>query len=347
MLNFKKANNFNTYIIGGHSSVVERLVANEKVEGSTPFARSNNTVIKSNFLTSLLQGYLRKKDIREFKDNFLYYLLFRIIRNFLSHDLIVKIYNFKIYGSIQKNKTSYFLLKKCEFGDYHELNTIKKFSKEGKLLFIDCGCNYGFYSLYAASLSEKNEIISIEASKKTSNEFIRNLHLNNLKNINFFNNAVSSVAGENVSFHESINDWESSQTHRNFKTSSKLMVKSITIDSLLKEYFLDDYNVIIKLDIEGNEINAIKGALEVIKKSHPLIIIEFSKYIFENLDNIDYLKNFLIKYDYSIFDTNYKKKNIDEVLEMLNNLNKRFKTIGNFYLIKNSSNNFKLFFPND
>ncbi len=30
-----------TDITGGHSSVVERLVANEKVEGSTPFARSN------------------------------------------------------------------------------------------------------------------------------------------------------------------------------------------------------------------------------------------------------------------------------------------------------------------
>ena len=129
-----------------------------------------------------------------------------------------------------------------------------------------------------------------------------------MKNINFFNNSVSSVIGENVLFHESINDWESSQTHRNFKTSSELVVYSITIDSLLKEYFLDEYNVIIKLDIEGNEINAIKGALDVIKKSHPLIIIEFSKYIFENLDNIDYLKNFLIKYDYSIFDTNYKKK---------------------------------------
>ena len=125
------------------------------------------------------------------------------------------------------------------------------------------------------------------------------------------------------------------------------MVYSITIDSLLRDYFLNDYNVILKLDIEGNEINAIKGALEVIKKSHPLIIIEFSKYIFENLDNIDYLKNFLIKYDYSIFDTNYKKKNVDEVLEMLNNLKKRHKTIGNFYLIKNSSNNFKLFFSHE
>ena len=30
-----------TYRTSGHSSVVERLVANEKVEGSTPFARSN------------------------------------------------------------------------------------------------------------------------------------------------------------------------------------------------------------------------------------------------------------------------------------------------------------------
>ena len=40
MLNTKKGTSFNTYITSGHSSVVERLVANEKVEGSTPFARS-------------------------------------------------------------------------------------------------------------------------------------------------------------------------------------------------------------------------------------------------------------------------------------------------------------------
>ncbi len=37
---FLKVTNFNTQITSGHSSVVERLVANEKVEGSTPFARS-------------------------------------------------------------------------------------------------------------------------------------------------------------------------------------------------------------------------------------------------------------------------------------------------------------------
>ena len=304
-------------------------------------------MIKSNFFTYILQLYLRGKDIRTLKNNFLYYLLFRFVRNFLSHDLVIQIYNFKVYGSIKKNKTSYFLLKKCEFGDYHELKTIKKFSNKNKLLFIDCGCNYGFYSLYVASLSERNKIISIEASKNTLNEFNRNLSLNNLKNIKFYNYAVSDSIDQNILFHESENDWESSQTHKNFKLRSESKVKSITIDSLLKEYLLNNHIVIIKLDIEGNEIRAIKGALEIVKKLNPLIIIEFSKYIFDNLDNIVYFKNFLIKYDYSIFDINYNKKNLEDILEMLKNLKKRHKTIGNFYLIKNYSNNLKIFLSNE
>ena len=304
-------------------------------------------MIKSNFLTSIFQKFLKDKDIRNFKNSFTYYILFRIIRNFLSHDLIIKIYNFKVYGSIKKNKTSYFLLKKCDFGDYHELNTIKKFSEKKRLLFVDCGCNYGFYSFFVSSLSEKNKILSIEASKETSFEFIRNQDLNNFNNINFFNKAVSNSIDENILFYESINDWESSQTHSDFKSNSHSIVKSINIDSLLNEYFLDDFLVIIKLDLEGNEINAIKGTSDIIKKTEPLFIIEFSKYIFENLDNIDYLKSFLIKYDYSIYDTNYNKKNLDTILGMIKNLKKGFHTIGNFYLIKNMSNKLNIFLSNE
>ncbi len=304
-------------------------------------------VTKSNFLTSIFQKYLSKKDIRNYKNSFSYYFFFRIIRNFLSHDLIIKIYNFKVYGSIKKNKTSYFLLKKCEFGDYHELNTLKKFSARNKLLFIDCGCNYGFYSFYTASLSDKNKVISIEASKYTSDEFIKNLKLNNFKNIEFFNKAVSNSVDKNISFYESVNDWESSQTHNNFKLSSELNVKSISIDSLFQEYFFNDYLVIIKMDVEGNEINVIRGALEVIKKFNPIIIIEFSKYIFDNSDNIDYLKSFLMKYGYNIYDTNYNKKSLEDILNMLKNLKKRYKTIGNFYLIKSSSNYLKVFLSNE
>ena len=171
--------------------------------------------------------------------------------------------------------------------------------------------------------------------------------MNNFNNINFFNNAVSNSDGEKISFYESVNDWESSQTHNNFEFNSETVVKSIKIDTLIEDYHLDDFIVIIKLDVEGNEINVIKGAMDLIKKSNPLIIIEFSKYIFENLDNIDYLKNFLIQYDYSIYDTNYNKKDLDSILDMINNLQKRYKTIGNFYLIKNFSTKLEVFLSDE
>ncbi len=304
-------------------------------------------VIKSKYLTSIFQKYLGSKDIRTYKNNIYYYLIFRILRNFLAYDLILNIYDFKVFGSVKKNKTSYFLLKKCEFGDYHELDTIRKFSENNKILFIDCGCNYGFYSFYAASLKKDNFIISIEASKKTSEEFTKNLDLNNYNNINFKNNAISDLDNIDIVFNESENDWESSQSHNNFKSFSTTIVKSIKIDTLLKNFEFENYTSIIKLDVEGNEINALYGGLSFIEKSSPLIIIEFSKYIFDKQDNIDHLKNFLDKYDYSIYNTKKKKINLEAILYKLNNLKKRHKTIGNFYLIKNSSNNLKLFLSNE
>ena len=294
-------------------------------------------MIKSKFITSIFQKFLINRDIRKFKKSLIYYFLFRAIRNFLSKNIILNIYNFKVYGSTNKNKTSYFLLKKCEFGDYHELNTIKKISGNDKVLFLDCGCNYGFYSLYVASLSSENKIISVEASKKTLEELNKNLNLNNFSNIYFYNNAISDTDEKIIYFNESEKDWESSITHQNYNSNESSIVNSIKIDTLVQDYELEKYKIIIKLDIEGNEMSGIHGSLDLIEKSSPLIIIEFSKYIFSKKDNIEYLKNFLDRYDYSIYDTNNKKKSLDNILIKLDNLKKRHQTIGNFYLIKNSS----------
>jgi len=294
-------------------------------------------VIKSKFITNIFQKFLINRDIRKFKKSFIYYCLFRAIRNFLSKNIILNIYNFKVYGSTNKNKTSYFLLKKCEFGDHHELNIIKKISDKNKILFLDCGCNYGFYSLYVASLSSENKIISVEASKKTLEELTKNLNLNNFSNICFYNNAISDTDKKIINFNESEKDWESSITHQNYNSNESSIVNSIKIDTLVQDYELEKYKIIIKLDIEGNEMSGIHGSLDLIGKSSPLIIIEFSKYIFNKKDNIEYLKNFLDRYDYSIYDTNNKKQSLDNILITLDNLEKRHQTIGNFYLIKNSS----------
>ncbi len=304
-------------------------------------------VIKSKFISNIFQNYVGTKDIRFFKGKISYYFIFRIFRNFLKNDIILRIYNFKIFGSIKKNITSYFLLKKCEFGDYHELNTIKKISNKNRILFIDCGCNYGFYSFFTASISNKNKIISVEASKKTSIEFLRNLELNKFSNITFVNKAISNLDASIINFNESENDWESSETHSDFKLSSILRVKTIKLDTLVNKINLNDYQTIIKLDIEGGEAKALEGGFNLIKKASPLIIIEFSKFLFNDQSKVIFLNNFLKEFDYSIYDTNCIKTNIDEVLIKLDKLKNRHKTIGNFYLIKNLSKNLNIFLENE
>ncbi len=304
-------------------------------------------VIKSKFITNIFQKYVSTKDIRFFKRKISYYFIFRIFRYFLRNDIILRIYSFKVFGSINKNVTSYFLLKKCEFGDYHELSTIKKISNKNKILFIDCGCNYGFYSFFTASISNENKIISVEASKKTSLEFLRNLELNKFSNIKFVNKAISNFDANVINFNESENDWESSEIHSEFNLSSISSVKTVKLDTLVSKINLNDYQTIIKLDIEGGETKALEGGFNLIKKASPLIIIEFSKFIFNDQSKVTFLNNFLKEFDYSIYDTNCVRINIDEVLIKLDKLNKRRKTIGNFYLIKNLSSNLKVFLENE
>ncbi len=322
--------------------MVERLVANEKVEGSTPFARSN-FVIKQNVITYFFQWFIKDKDIRSFKNSYFYYIFFRLIRNFLNTDIILNIFGFKVLGSVNKNNTSYFLLKKCDFGDNKELNLIRKISNLQKILFIDCGCNYGFYSLYVASLSNNNKVISIEASKKTLTYFKKNLKLNLFLNIVFFNKAISNRDNKDIIFYESEKDWESSVVRKNFFNKKKKKIKTIKIDTIVNQHGVSEFYPIIKLDVEGNEIDALRGSLNFIKKKSPLIIIEFSKFTLNSNDKIEFLNFFLKKFKYSIFDTNYQKHSTKDILFRIDNLKKRFMTIGNFYIVHNSNKIFKNF----
>ena len=303
---------------------------------------------KSNLITRLLQKYLKNKDIKSLKGNFFYYLLFRLCRKFLNNYIEIKIGNFKIFASNNKNKTSYFLLKKCYFGDDNELETIEKFSKLNKVFLLDCGANYGFYSFYTASLSVENKIIAFEASTNTSKEFKANLALNNFKNIELENLAVTKKENEFLNFNESVKDWESSLIDNSFDTSGSTRIKTTKIDYILKNQNLDEFYLFIKLDIEGNEFDAIKGSLETIKKYSPLIIIEFSKYnLSNNIDNLNFLDSFLEKFNYSIYTTEKKKIKSVKIMNLLKNLNRRHQTIGNYYLIKNASKIENIFLINE
>ena len=290
-----------------------------------------------NLATKLFQKYIDKKDIRTFKGNIFYYFYYRFSRLFFNVPLKVKINNFNLYSNHRKNKTSYSLLQKCNFFDVSEINTIKKLNSYYELLLVDCGCNFGFYSFYTASLSKKNEIISIEASKSTLEEFNNNLKINNFNNIKVINKAVSNQNNKKMEFHESEKDWESSLLNSKFTIKQKNIVDSVTIDSVLENKNMDSRLLILKIDVEGADLNVLDGAKNTIEKSEPFIIIEFSKYIFRNEKfNYDYLLNFIKINNYQIYSKNGYKFSVEEILKLFKNLDKVHDTIGNYYLISNN-----------
>ena len=291
-----------------------------------------------NFITNFFQNFIKNKDIRTFKKNFYYYLFFRLIRNFLNCYLEVKIYNFKILASNTKNKISHALLKKCRFDDHSELELIKKISKKRKIFLLDCGCNYGFYSFYTASLSNQNSVVAIEASPTTTKDFEKNLNLNKFDNIVLKNFAISDTDNTMITFNESKNDWESSLSHSEFDEKKVTKIETQKIDTIIKNQKLDDYSLLIKLDIEGHELQAIEGAKSTIKKYKPIIIMEFSSYIFNKKDQaFDYLKSFLVEFNYSIYSTKNRLTSIEDLALLINDLDTKHKTIGNYYLISNEN----------
>ena len=293
---------------------------------------------KQNFLSKVLQKYISNKDIREFKGNFFYYIFYRIIRKFLKGNIKVLICNFFINASTNKKNMSNGLLNKCYFGDETILSVIKRTSDQKKVFLLDCGSNYGFYSFYVASLSFGNQVLAFEASPGTFNSFKANLELNNFRNIDYRNLAISEVPGKFISFYESHNDWESSATHNKFKNNKIVNIGTTTIDQELSKKDLSNFAVVIKLDIEGNEFNAIQGGKDTILKYEPLITIELSKHNLNNVNyNFNYFKNFLSDFKYKIYDDKLISFKIESLIHRINNLDDSHQTIGNYFLIKDSS----------
>lgn len=293
---------------------------------------------KQNFLSKVLQKYISNKDIREFKGNFFYYIFYRIIRKFLKGNIKVLICNFFVNASTNKINMSNSLLNKCYFGDETILSAIKKISDQRRVFLIDCGSNYGFYSFYVASLSLGNQVLAFETSPKTFISFKANLDLNNFRNIDYRNLAISEVSGKFISFYESRYDWESSATHNKFKKYKIVKIETTTIDQELSKKDLNNFAVIIKLDIEGNEFNAIQGGKDTILKYEPLITIELSRYNFNNPNyNFNFFKKFLNDFKYKIYDDKLVLLNIETLIDRIVNLNQSHQTIGNYFLIKDFS----------
>lgn len=135
---------------------------------------------------------------------------------------------------------------------------------------IDAGAYTGDSSIPLANLTSRN-VYSFEPFKESYEKLVQNIKLNDITNIIPVQLSLSDKIGE-MELYLSGDNFQgitSNSNRRNY--DKKFTIHSTTIDSYVEE---NDLNVgLIKVDVEGEEKNLLKGAINTIKSQKPILFL--------------------------------------------------------------------------
>jgi len=131
----------------------------------------------------------------------------------------------------------------------------------------DVGAHVGFYSLLASDLvGPQGMVVAFEPLPRNVRYFKTHMGLNHVRNVVLREVAVSDQVGL-VRFDPNVH----SATGR-IASGGELEVPSITLDEYTAGQSARPPDV-IKMDIEGGELRALKGATQVLREGTPLILL--------------------------------------------------------------------------
>lgn len=151
--------------------------------------------------------------------------------------------------------------------EIHKRIAFEKEIKPGMTIY-DIGANVGFYSILGALLVGKSgKVIAIEPFSRNVDYIRKHRDLNNLKNIEVLEAAVSNINGK--TFFEA---GESIATGH-LSEGGSIEVRSVRLDDLIEDGVFPPPDV-IKVDVEGAEAEVFKGSTKLIQKHRPLIFLD-------------------------------------------------------------------------
>ncbi len=151
------------------------------------------------------------------------------------------------------------------------------------LIVYDVGANIGTHSLALAKFfGPKIMIRAFEAQRQITNMLCGTLALNNLTNVHVHHGAVSNKAGDMIEI--TLPDYQHANNFGGLelitpKLSDNDHMKHEAKDSV-KTIRLDDFSEavdLLKMDIEGMEDRALRGAVTLIEKYRPIVLVEIIK----------------------------------------------------------------------
>ena len=184
-----------------------------------------------------------------------------------------------------------FIKKHKKFYEEELLNKIESMNLTGT--FVDVGSNIGNHTIFFSKFCNTESVISIEIQPQIFKILENNIKINEIDNkCTCLNIGVSNKNGyvkisniqENNIGRTKIIDFKNGETYTE------------TLDKIIGEKKIS----LIKIDIEGAEINAIKGATNIITKYKPVLILEC-----QNEASFSEIDSFLTNFGYTTDKMNY------------------------------------------
>ena len=184
-------------------------------------------------------------------------------------------------------------------GDYYEKNVSYWLERilpyTQNKVYYDIGANYGYFCLKLAP--KARYVYAFEPVSQTNEILLRNIKRNKLSNIIVYKLGLSDKKASaeinlyRSSGHNSLFLRGDLKAYPNHQVGQEV-IDLVTLDDLIQEERLGPPDL-IKIDIEGGELYALRGAREVIKKYQPVLVVEYLE-IGEVYQDANYVRNDLL-----------------------------------------------------
>lgn len=170
-----------------------------------------------------------------------------------------------IIGAISQNKGNY---------EPSILKCITRYC-ETQSVIIDIGANIGALTVFFSKIANEGQVISIEPGSENFRYLNKNIEHNACDNVKALNFGIANYNGKAIfNYVPSVAACSFISTS-GVKEGCQEEVQMLTLDQLLYDIHLSRIDL-IKLDVEGGELDALKGARTTIETFNPKLLIEWN-----------------------------------------------------------------------
>ena len=284
-------------------------------------------------LNRLVRGYLRWCPMTDGKR-----LLLNLTRKWITPENPVATfetkYRFRLKVNVANPEHQYLYF----YGTHDEryiVTKLRKIIKPGDICW-DIGANIGFYTcLLAAQVGDNGRVVAFEPASRTYGYLKENVSLNQFTNVTVVNKGLGDTQEQRPLYYSEagLAEGTASLKYTHGRAASERVTLD-TIDNLFRELSAPNF---VKIDVEGYQLEVLKGGEHYLKTHAPLLIAELKDVGETNREAFKEIEDYVTDLGYQLYEI---RKHSIRRCNRLSDTTQR-----NFFLVKEHSRAFAKILP--